>query len=61
VNRPDFVALDHKRALDDNDSESYRNLPSFEERTALRPKILTEASKTRVRPSAPGITSSSQG
>jgi hypothetical protein len=46
VNRSDFVTLDHKRALNDNDGESDGNLLSLEEQTALRPKISTEASKT---------------
>lgn len=47
VNRSTAARVeDHKRALDDNNGESDGNLPSLEERTALRPKILTEASKT---------------
>ena len=31
MNRSDFVALDHKCALDDNDGESDGNLLSLEE------------------------------
>ncbi|OCL13050.1 hypothetical protein AOQ84DRAFT_226498 [Glonium stellatum] len=39
-------AGNYKRAPDDNDGELAGNLPSLEERTALRPKMKTEASKT---------------
>ncbi|ESZ89589.1 hypothetical protein SBOR_10025 [Sclerotinia borealis F-4128] len=46
----DDVAVDENdcdvNRCDDNEGESDRNLPSLEERTALRPKISTEASKT---------------
>ncbi|PVH74327.1 hypothetical protein DL98DRAFT_594245 [Cadophora sp. DSE1049] len=39
-------------ALNDNNGESDGNLPSLEERTALRPEISTEASKTGGPPSS---------